>query len=571
MTECSDFMAHRDFFGRFFWWLFGLIVLVDIILRRSYFLSVEPSKIGIYALSILLEVSFFSILVQTLGSQTGRFKWFKIFSLMIVSCVYVCVLLSSWGFYLYFSRLPGVYGFTYLLEAPEESYNLVVHSLTPGVMIGLGLFVAVFFLCLKAAQTAFERKHMKWVVLGFLGLIPVLNHNLLISTGAALPVIDSIYGTVNAAVAKQQGKLLFRLQPRLSRNIETPSDRAARFNGVLIINESLRKSSLSAFGYSRKTTPHLDALLSEFNEQAFCFEHAFSNTIMTYFALPSILSGRSTIEGINSMQSSRLIYEEVKRLSGLKTALISSHSYLPGNFKAFIESKSLDFLWYREIEDLPAYNNIGVDDKYVADRFVSFLDQLKKDEKFFVILHVNGTHYPYTVPESFNIFKGEHSLYDTYDNAVFYLDFNLQKIFEALNSKNLSSSTWIMLTSDHAETLGEEGSYGHVGDFTIWNTNIPLILAIPKDIQKFLNVDVSNLEKNKFAITGNTDVVPTILDLYGLLVDAEKYKGKSLFSLIEKDRIYEIYNPPAADLEEQLGIPHWVNNELSIEKIPIKR
>ena len=560
----------RKLLGRMFWWIFGLIVFVDLILRRAYFLSVEPSKIGIYILSVLLEVTFFSILIQILSPQIKKFKRLKFFSTLIISFVYVGILLSTWGFYLYFSRLPGVYGFTYVLEAPEESYQLVCHSFfSPFVILGLFIFVVTFFLFLKAAEPAFKKRHFKWVVLGFLGLIPVLNHNLLISTGTALPVVDSVYGFVNAAVAKHRGTLLFRLQPRLLKNTDPQTNGPAPFNGILIINESLRKSSVSSYGYTRKTTPHLDGFLSQFGGQAYLFEHAFSNTIMTYFAMPSILSGKSTTEGINSMQSSQLIYEEVKRLTGVRTALISSHSYLPGNFKAFIESKSLDFLWYRELENLPAYNNIGVDDKYVAEKFSSFLNQLKENEKFFAILHVNSTHYPYTVPESFKVFKGENDLRDTYDNSVLYLDFNLNKIFETLSARNLTSSTWIMITSDHAETLGEGGSNGHIGDFTVWNTNIPFIITIPTDIHNLIKADLNNLTKNKYAITGNTDVVPTILDLYGLLDQPNKYKGKSLLTPIEKDRIYEIYNPPAADLDEQIGIPRILNNKIYIEKVPV--
>ncbi len=554
----------------YLWPVFALIILVDVIIRRTYFLSVEPSKIGIYLLSILFEGSLFLGLVQLLSTPTGTPRTFSIkFVFFFISTVYTTLLFSSWGFYLYFSRLPGIFGFSYFLEGPEEAFKLASHSFTPLAICGL--LTATFFLyfCFKSSYACMRQRSRNIVLLIFFGLIPVLNHNLLISTGASLPVTDAIFGLGNAINSHVQGKVFFRLQPRLVQENFEPLQQKSLFNGILIVNESLRKSNFKIYGYKRETSPNLDRFLSREERHVFLFENAFSSSIMTYIAMPSILSGRSALEGLHALEKSSLVFEEVKRLQNMKTALIASHAYLPGNFKAYIESKWLDFLWYREIENLPAYNNIGVDDKYVAERFEHFLSSLKGEDSFFAILHLNGTHYPYNSPQEFKKFSDSSELVDIYDNAIAYLDFNLGTIFKVLENSGRLDNTWVWFTSDHAESLGEDGINGHVGAFNIWNSNIPFFLAIPDKIATQLGSEkMATLRKNRNAIVGNLDLVPSILDLYGIPFPRNSYKGISLFNPIEKDRVLEIYHPPAADLEEQLGIPRRrVNGRIEIEII----
>ena len=58
---------------------------------------------------------------------------------------------------------------------------------------------------------------------------------------------------------------------------------------ILIIGESARRDSWSAYGYSRKTTPNIDRLQSEF----ILFKNAVADANVTICAVPILLTGMS--------------------------------------------------------------------------------------------------------------------------------------------------------------------------------------------------------------------------------------------------------------------------------------
>jgi glucan phosphoethanolaminetransferase (alkaline phosphatase superfamily) len=56
-----------------------------------------------------------------------------------------------------------------------------------------------------------------------------------------------------------------------------------------------------------------------------------------------------------------------------------------------------------------------------------------------------------------------------YDNSILYTDYVLSEIIARLKNKNAI----LFYTSDHGESLGENGAYGHGGD------NIPEQMTVP--------------------------------------------------------------------------------------------
>jgi choline-sulfatase len=111
-----------------------------------------------------------------------------------------------------------------------------------------------------------------------------------------------------------------------------------------------------------------------------------------------------------------------------------------------------------------------------------------------------------------------------YFGLISFLDFQIGKIIETLDSTGLSKTTRIIYSSDHGDNLGTRG---------LWNkdvlyresTGIPMILAGPDIESKVCNTNV-----------GLVDLYPTILDCMGIkpTEDEQCLPGKSLFKIAEQ-------------------------------------
>lgn len=110
-------------------------------------------------------------------------------------------------------------------------------------------------------------------------------------------------------------------------------------------------------------------------------------------------------------------------------------------------------------------------------------------DKSFIVIHTSGSHWNYGAryPKSFAHFrpvceeesgKKDHSscshegLINSYDNSIRYTDFILSSIISQLEDKN----AFVIYVSDHGESLGEDGFYGHGAmDFRKEQEEVPFI------------------------------------------------------------------------------------------------
>ena len=109
-----------------------------------------------------------------------------------------------------------------------------------------------------------------------------------------------------------------------------------------------------------------------------------------------------------------------------------------------------------------------------------------------------------------------------YKYLIFYDDFLIGKIIDALKQENLLEDTIVCLFADHGESLDEHELYfSHLGLYDV-SFNVPLIIfggGIPK------NKKIETLTQLK-------DLAPTILDLLNINYDSIQFDGKSLLPLI---------------------------------------
>ena len=112
----------------------------------------------------------------------------------------------------------------------------------------------------------------------------------------------------------------------------------------------------------------------------------------------------------------------------------------------------------------------------------------------------------------------------------------LGKLLDEMDAQNLWEDTLVIFTSDHGHMLGEHNETGK-NRFHAWNemSRIPLLVHLPGG---------RNAGRHVQALTQNIDIMPTLLDYYGVDRKALKLHGKSwmpLFEGAEKIREYAIY------------------------------
>ncbi len=445
-------------------------------------------------LSLLCELQFLLMII----SLANRKQYFWAVAVLITS-VMAFIWAASIQYFAYFRNLPGKFALDYL----NTEFSDAISTSQDGLALwGLATFVIFVSLTwgMRRARSAIK---LWWLqTLLFICALFVLRNAYRVRPGTLTPTFDALFSLI--AVAGDHPLRMPRLESRAihwkpSTRLEIPA-----FNTLLIVNESLRADRVSPL--------HIES------HSTFSFSHAFSNSSYTHQSFPSLLSGVSPLQTQKELLHSQLIFEKLKAQFDIHTSVISSHSYLTGNYISFLQSPALDELRYRESEGWPAYNNVGAHDKHVVDAFAKSL--AGHSSKFFTILHFNGTHYPYRSD------KGELN----YDEAVTDLEKRWQDVFQALGER--LDFTVIVIASDHGEALGENHSFGHFTPLQPSTTRVPLMVLIPKT----MDVDFGNLDR----AVSNLDIVPTLLALYNR--PEKSYSGQNLLAIPSEMKTIPISN-----------------------------
>ncbi|WP_274361975.1 sulfatase family protein [Paenibacillus thermotolerans] len=328
--------------------------------------------------------------------------------------------------------------------------------------------------------------------------------------------------------------------------------------------DSLRRDHMSAYGYHRLTTPHLD----RFAKQGVLFEQHFSPSIPTTPAYASMLTGMDTFgTDVVALRHAGPLGPHVKTLpevlgeEGYNTTCIG----FTGNpssrgFQKYIDYES----WQPDPETGRSPKAQNLNEKAVPE-----LERLAADDKpFFLFLRHMDPHSPYLPPVPYErMFYGsdekdpdnksmepvynfkpfadflkswipegvtDHEYVTAqYDGAVAYMDACIQTLLSKLEALGLEEDTVVVVTADHGETLYEHDCYfDHHGlyDCTLV---VPLIVRYPGRLPAGTRVsDVSLIQ----------DIMPTVLELLGISPEIA-FDGSSLLPAIDgkREKISEFY------------------------------
>lgn len=329
---------------------------------------------------------------------------------------------------------------------------------------------------------------------------------------------------------------------------------------AIIVLDTVRRDRLSSYGYSRKTSPFLDALAAN----STLFSEAYSTSCWTAPAHASLFTGLypashgSTQESWN-LSEDLLTIAEVLSASGYETMAVTGNPVISRK-RGFGQG----FERYLESWRMAARSELPRDE--VTVRLVA--DMLsKRDIERPLLLFVNliGAHAPYDscgqscgafgaepsegVHDNFwrEFYRGQRNftpeeltrLNDLYDAEIREVDRNLGRILRVLRGQ--SQNLFVAVTSDHGENIGEHGHMNHVFSLHETTIQVPLIVSYPA---RFPRGGVDR------APTQLVDLFPTIATLAGAPADA--VQGVPLFESREGRPILTEYYLPMQALGQVL-------------------
>lgn len=206
---------------------------------------------------------------------------------------------------------------------------------------------------------------------------------------------------------------------------------------------------------------------------------------------------------------------------------------------------------FKSDEDYPTPRTFAAATKWLQDN--------KGADDFFLQVEVFDPHEPFDATEEFkamypddfdkvfewprydNLGKDEtpealEHLRHMYCATLSMADKWLGKMLDEMDAQNLWEDTMVIFTSDHGHMLGEHNATGK-NRFHAWNemSRIPLFVHLPGG---------KGAGRRVQAVTQNIDIMPTLLDYYGVDYDRTLLHGRSwkpLFEGEKKIRDYAIY------------------------------
>lgn len=312
-------------------------------------------------------------------------------------------------------------------------------------------------------------------------------------------------------------------------------------NIIFILVDTVRADHVGFYGYSRQTTPALDALA----KRSIVFRNAYAPSNNTPKSTPAIFISRYPSEikwnkkfrNFPKVLDENVMFPELLKQAGYHTVALTAHWYFNPKKRNF--NQGFD-VWDNAGEKTIKDSNTQISSPLINKKVLEWLPKLAQSKKpFFLFAHYFDPHSRYMVHSS--VPQWGKALIDKYDNEILFTDRHLAKVFAQIEKLGLDKNSVLIVTSDHGEGFGEHKFYFH--GQTLYNEalKVPLILQIPGRSHSVVERDVALV-----------DLFPTILDL--ARVDQIKgLRGRTLMPLIDDPKAAWDY-PIFAEL---VRYPNW--------------
>lgn len=393
---------------------------------------------------------------------------------------------------------------------PAAIINAIIISV---IIIFLLITIAFYRKTAVPEAEAEERKKVKiifWISIALL-IITVLTNSIL------LRIENPIISDKDALISYQMETPVLEELSEINLTFDRP-------NVIFILLESLSAERIGAYGYERNVTPNIDKLANK----SIVFTNAYTTSTHSDYAQLGVLSSRymftSKYKTDFTIDSPRKFLWDVLKEDGYTTGYYSSQDDKWQGMDKYLNYTNLDNFSYSRTDGKMDYGtqiSQKDHDHKTADLAINWLNEtVQKPEPFFLYLNFHATHMPRSYPSEYAYFKPDEGEWfipfddnsiNKYDNALRYVDIQVGKILDFIETNNISNNTIIMLTSDHGEDLeNRHGVSNHGKSIYEEELIVPAIVFLPGVNHTIVEDKVSHI-----------DFLPTFLDLLGYPIPKE--------------------------------------------------
>jgi hypothetical protein len=264
----------------------------------------------------------------------------------------------------------------------------------------------------------------------------------------------------------------------------------------LFVIDSLRSDYLSPYNPAVTFTPRID----EFARESYVFSNAFTRHTGTELAAPSIWAGAVVVHRVRAPGFERMnAIEKLLNMDGYRLAINDftvRERLRPTTPTQFLDPgvPSADTDLCSNLDSLSAYLDATAGDPRPVFGYLSPMN-----------VHIMNTRRPASPSPSGETYPG---FFDPYARSLRRIDGCLGRFLGYLRSHGRWDDSVVILTSDHGDTLGEDGFWGHAFWLFPEDAKIPLIIHLPDRWAPYLTTDLAR-------IAFSTDIAPTLYTLLG--------------------------------------------------------
>ncbi len=291
---------------------------------------------------------------------------------------------------------------------------------------------------------------------------------------------------------------------------------------VLVIGESTNRQRMSLYGYSRPTTPRLDAMAKELT----VFTDVVSPRPYTIEVLQQVLTFGD--QQHPDMYLSKPSLLNMMKQAGYKTYWITNQQTITKrNTMLTMFSKQTDEQYYLN-------NNRNQNGRQYDEAVLAPFEQVltQSAPRKFIVVHLLGTHmnYKYRYPQAYDKFNDRQGVpewvndhdqldfYNSYDNAVLYNDFVVSSLIQKLSASKPNG--FLLYLSDHGEEVFDHKGLNFKGrnEAAPLETmyTIPFVLWTSPQWQRSRHIDLRAYANRPY---GSSSLIHTWADLAGLSFD----------------------------------------------------
>ena len=292
-------------------------------------------------------------------------------------------------------------------------------------------------------------------------------------------------------------------------------------NIVIITIDTLRLDRISFYGYSRPTSPHIDALLGS----GISFSRARVPEPLTAPAMASMLTSLfphehgTTRNGLRMRPGLPSLAKILER-RGYRTAAFVGNWTLKDQLSGLGEH----FTDFKEVFTRKRWLGLLFSEATAVDltrETLAWIESHLESSRrpFLVWVHYVEPHAPYRFHRDFATRLGiknrsDATPSDRYDTEIAFVDQAVGDLISGFESLRRPIDPMILFASDHGESLGEHSYWGHGRHL------YDVTLRIPLGISWAGHIDVRTID----APASLLDVPPTILGLLGVGIP-ESFRG----------------------------------------------